>query len=62
MGSECQRAAKLLAVKVGSLKKKSAAAAIPAELCAIVSGPDSSSPGVGSFSKFDGQWLCSPLT
>ena len=55
MGSECQRAAKLLAVKVGSLKKKSAAAAIPAKLCAIVFGQDSSLPGVGSFSKFDGQ-------
>ena len=45
---------KILAVKVGSLKKKSAAA-IPAELCAIVFGQDSSLPGVRSFSKFDGQ-------
>ena len=40
-----QRAAKLLAVKVGVLKKKSAASAIPPELCAIAFGPDSSAPG-----------------
>ena len=53
MKSVSQRAVKLLAVKVGSLKKKSAAAAIPAEFCAIVFGQDSSL--VGSFSKFDGQ-------
>ena len=52
---EGQSAAKLLAVKVGSLKTKSVAAAIPAELCAIVFGQDSSFPRVGSFSKFDGQ-------
>ena len=52
MGSEGQRATKLLAVKVGSLKKKSAAA-IPAKLCAIVFGPDSSLPEVGSFSMFE---------
>ena len=55
MGSVGQRASKLLAVKVGSLKKKSAAAAIPAKLCAIVFGQDSSLLRVGSFSKFDGQ-------
>ena len=35
-GSVGQRAAKLLAVKVGVLKKESAASAIPPELCAIV--------------------------
>ena len=34
-GSVGQRAAKLLAVKVGLLKKKSAASAIPAEVCAV---------------------------
>ena len=55
MGYVGQRAAKLLAVKVGSLKKKSAIAAILAKLWAIVFGQDSSLPGVGSFSKFDGQ-------
>ena len=33
-GSVGQRAAKLLAVTVGLLKKKSAASAIPAEVCA----------------------------
>ena len=55
MGSECQRAAKLLAVKVGSLKKKSAAAAIQAKLSVIVFGQNSSLPRVGSFSKFDGR-------
>ena len=36
-----QRASKLLAVKVGVLKKKSAALAIPAELCASAFGPGS---------------------
>ena len=50
-----QRAAKLLAVKVGVLKKKSAPSAIPAELCASVIGPGSSSSGVELFSKFEGQ-------
>ena len=44
-----QRAAKLLAVKVGALKKKSAALAIPAEVCASVFGQDSSPPGFKSF-------------
>ena len=34
MGSVGQRALKLLAVKVGILKKKSAALAIPAKVCA----------------------------
>ena len=38
MGSLDQRASKLLAVKVGVLKKKSAPSAIPAELCASVIG------------------------
>ena len=55
LGSVGQRAAKLLAVKVGGLKKKSAASAIPPELCASVIGPGSSSSGVELFSKFDGQ-------
>ena len=49
-GSVGQRAAKLLAVKVGLLKKKSAASAISAKVCA-----SSRTPGVKSFSKFDGQ-------
>ena len=43
-----QKAAKLLAFKVGGLQKKSAAQPNkPVD-------PDSSSPGVESFSKFDG--------
>ncbi len=50
-----QRASKLLAVKVGILKKKSAPSAIPAELCASMIGPESSSSGVELFSKFEGQ-------
>ena len=50
-----QRAAKLLAVKVRVLKKKSAALAIPAELSASAFGPDSSAPKIESFSKFDDQ-------
>ena len=48
-----QRALKLLAVKVGVLKKKSAPSAIPAELCAIAFGPGSNPGEVDSFSKFD---------
>ena len=52
-GSVGQRAAKLLAVKVGVLKKKSAASAIPSELCASAIGPGSSLSGVESFSKFE---------
>ena len=55
MGFVDQRVSKLLAVKVGVLKKKSAASAIPPELCAIAFGPGLSWPGVKSFSKFDGQ-------
>ena len=50
-----QRASKLLAVKSGVLKKKSAALAITAEVCASVCGPGSSPPGFESFSKYDGQ-------
>ena len=61
-GSVGQRAAKLLAVKVGVLKNKSAASAIPPKVCATAFGPDSSTPRFESFSKFDGQKLCSPLT
>ena len=55
LGSVDQRAAKLLAVKVGVLKKKSAASAIPPKVCARAFGPGLSTPGVKSFSKFDGQ-------
>ena len=54
MGSVGQRAAKLLAVKVGVLKKKSASLDILAELCASAFILGSSSPKVESFSKFDG--------
>ena len=54
LGSVVQRALKLLAVKVGVLKKKSAPSAIPAELCASVIGPGLSSSGVELFSKFEG--------
>ena len=61
-GSVGQRGAKLLAVKIGVLKKKSAASAIPAEVCASAIGPGSGMPGVKSFSKFDGRQLCNPLT
>ena len=55
LGSVGQRAAKLLDVKVRFLKKKSAALAIPAEVCASAFGPDSRTPRVKSFSMFDGQ-------
>ena len=57
LGSIGQRAAKLLAVKVGVLKKKSAASAIPANACAIAFGPGSNPGAVESFSKFDSQQL-----
>ena len=50
-------AAKLLVVKVRVLKKKSAALAIPAKVCARAFSQDSSPPGVESFSKFDSQQL-----
>ena len=57
LGSIGQRAAKLLAVKVGVLKKKSAASAIPADLCASAFGPGSNPGAVESFSKFDSRQL-----
>ena len=50
MGFIDQRALKLLALKVGVLKKKSAALAIQAEVSASLG---SSPPGVETFSKFD---------
>ena len=56
-GSVGQRAAKLLAVKVGVLKKKSAASAIPPKVCASAFGPGSSTTGDESLSKFDSQQL-----
>ena len=46
--------AKLLAIKVEVLKKKSATLAIPAELCAIAFGQCLNAPMDESFSKFDG--------
>ena len=55
MGSVGQRAAKLLAFKVGVLKKKSAALAIPPKLCAIAFGPSSIPGELKSFSKFESQ-------
>ena len=57
-----QWAAKLLAVKVGVFKKKSATSAIPPELCASAIAPGSSLSGFESFSKFDREQLCRPLT
>ena len=62
MGSVDQRAAKLLAFKVGVLKKKSAALAIPPKLCAIAFGPGSIPGELKSFSKFDSRQLLSLLT
>ena len=53
LGSVGQRASKLLADKVGVLKKKSATSAIPPILCAIPFGPGSTPGVVESFSKFD---------
>ena len=50
-------AAKLLAVKVRVLKKKSAASAIPANLCASAFGLGSIPGKLESFSKFDSQQL-----
>ena len=52
-GSVGQRAAKLLAVKFGVLKKKSATLAIPAEVFASACCPGLNTRGVESFSKFD---------
>ena len=57
MESIGQRATKLPALKVGGLKKKSAASAIPANACAIAFGPGSNPGAVESFSKFDSQQL-----
>ena len=57
MRSVGQRASKLLAVKVGGLKKKSAASAISANLCASAFGPGSNPGAVESFSKFDSRQL-----
>ena len=62
LGSVGQRALKLLAVKVGVLKKKSATLAIPAEVCGSAFGLSSSLPKVKSSSKFDNLQLLSPLT
>ena len=61
LGSVGQWAAKLLAVKVRVLKKKSATLAIPAEVCAIAFSPGLSTPEVESFSNFDSWQLLSPL-
>ena len=47
------RAAKLLAVKVRVLKKKSAASAISTEVCASAFGPGLNPGALKSFSKFD---------
>jgi len=52
-----QRAGKLLASKVGVLKKKSAASAIQPELCAIALGSGLIPGELKSFSKFDSQQL-----
>ena len=49
MGSVGQRATKLLAIKVGVLKKKSASSAIPAKLCAIAFGRVRIRPGWNHF-------------
>ena len=48
-GSVGQRASKLLAFKVGVLKKNSAASATPPKLCAIAFGPGSNPGAVESF-------------
>ena len=60
MKSVGERALKLLAVKVGGLKKKSAALAIPAILCASAFGPGSIPGELESFSKFD-RWQLEAL-
>ena len=57
MESIGQRATKLPALKVGGLKKKSAASAIPADLCASAFSPGSNPGAVESFSKFDSRQL-----
>ena len=48
VGSVVQRTTKLLAVKVGLLKKKSAASAIPGNMCASAFGPGSNPGAVES--------------
>ena len=48
---------KFLAVKVGRLKKKSAASAIPANLYARAFGPGSIPGKLESFSMFDSRQL-----
>ena len=55
MGSVGQRVAKLPALKVRGLKKKSADSAITAKACASVIGLGSSSTRIESFSEFNGQ-------
>ena len=50
-----QRAAKLLSVKVGGLKKKSATSAITAKVCASALGLGLSPLRLKIFSKFDTQ-------
>ena len=57
IGSVCQWAAKLLAVKVGGLKK----VCHPAQIKPHVLGLGLTSTRSESFSKFDGLQLCSPL-
>ena len=56
-GSVEQRAANVLVVKFGVLKKNSATSAIPADLCAIAFGPGSIPGELKSFSKIDSQQL-----
>ena len=51
--------AKLLAIKVGVLKKKSVALTITAD---VARGSGVTPPGFESLSKFDKWQLCSPLT
>ena len=50
-----QRVAKLTAVKVGGLTKKSANSTITAEVCASAISPGSTPPEAKAFSKFDGR-------
>ena len=54
MRSVAQRTLKLLAIKVGGLKRKSAALAFKAKSCASALGPGLTLPEVKSYSKFDG--------
>ena len=57
MGSVDKRALKLLAVKDGGLKKKSAALAFTAEVCVSKFGPGWTSAGVKPFSNFNGWYF-----